>query len=68
MIPVALGQGEGADFRAPLGRAIIGGVVTSTVLTLLVIPTFYDILAGMRDRLGRLFGRGTRAPQKAHAA
>ncbi|ODS52177.1 MAG: acriflavin resistance protein [Acidobacteria bacterium SCN 69-37] len=60
MIPVALGHGEGADFRAPLGRAVIGGVITSTVLTLLVIPTFYDILAGMRDRLGRMFG-GKRA-------
>jgi HAE1 family hydrophobic/amphiphilic exporter-1 len=57
MIPVALGRGEGADFRAPLGRAIIGGVITSTLLTLLVIPTFYDILAGMRDRMRRLFGR-----------
>ena len=57
MIPVALGRGEGADFRAPLGRAIIGGVITSTLLTLLVIPTFYDILAGMRDRVRRLFGR-----------
>ncbi|MCC7044155.1 MAG: efflux RND transporter permease subunit, partial [Acidobacteria bacterium] len=57
MIPVALGQGEGADFRAPLGRAIIGGVITSTVLTLLVIPTFYDILSGMRDRFRRLIGR-----------
>src|SRR6185295_18402546 len=45
MVPVALGHGEGADFRAPLGRAIIGGVITSTLLTLLVIPTFYDILA-----------------------
>src|SRR3974390_2471864 len=31
MIPVARGRGEGADFRAPLGRAIIGGVITSTV-------------------------------------
>ena len=58
MVPVALGVGEGADFRAPLGRAIIGGVITSTLLTLLVIPTFYDILAGMRDRTKRLFGRG----------
>ena len=58
MIPVALGIGEGADFRAPLGRAVIGGVITSTLLTLLVIPTFYDILAGMRDRAKRLFGRG----------
>jgi HAE1 family hydrophobic/amphiphilic exporter-1 len=57
MIPVALGHGEGADFRAPLGRAIIGGVITSTLLTLLVIPTFYDILSGWRERLGRLFGR-----------
>jgi hydrophobic/amphiphilic exporter-1 (mainly G- bacteria), HAE1 family len=57
MIPVALGEGEGADFRAPLGRAIIGGVITSTVLTLLVIPTFYDVLSGARDRVRRLFGR-----------
>ena len=39
MIPVALGRGEGAQFRAPLGVAVIGGVITSTLLTLLVIPT-----------------------------
>ena len=64
MIPVALGSGEGADFRAPLGRAIIGGVITSTLLTLLVIPTFYDILSGMRDRTRRLFGRDRK---KSHA-
>lgn len=49
MIPVALGLGEGADFRAPLGRAVIGGVITSTLLTLLVIPTFYEILDGWRE-------------------
>jgi HAE1 family hydrophobic/amphiphilic exporter-1 len=66
MIPVALGHGEGADFRAPLGRAIIGGVITSTLLTLLVIPTFYDILAGWRDGLGRLFGRGRKKEPHAH--
>jgi HAE1 family hydrophobic/amphiphilic exporter-1 len=69
MIPVALGRGEGADFRAPLGRAIIGGVITSTFLTLLVIPTFYDILAGMRDRVRRLFGRERarrRHPEREH--
>jgi hydrophobic/amphiphilic exporter-1 (mainly G- bacteria), HAE1 family len=68
MIPVALGEGEGADFRAPLGRAIIGGVVTSTLLTLLVIPTFYDILAGGRDRMRRLFGRDTGKKPSAHAS
>src|SRR6476469_7335835 len=44
MIPVALGRGEGADFRAPLGRAVIGGVIASTVLSLLVITTVYEIL------------------------
>jgi HAE1 family hydrophobic/amphiphilic exporter-1 len=57
MVPVALGIGEGADFRAPLGRAVIGGVITSTFLTLLVIPTFYDVLSGMRNRAGRLVRR-----------
>ena len=55
MIPVALGRGEGADFRAPLGRAIIGGVITSTFLTLLVIPTIYLILDDWRLKITGLF-------------
>jgi len=58
MIPVALGGGEGADFRAPLGIAVIGGVIASTILTLLVIPTFYDVLASTRDRLRTWRRRG----------
>jgi hydrophobic/amphiphilic exporter-1 (mainly G- bacteria), HAE1 family len=57
MIPVALGLGEGADFRAPLGRAVIGGVITSTLLTLIVIPTFYEILDDWREKLMHSFGR-----------
>lgn len=56
MIPVALGTGEGADFRAPLGRAVIGGVITSTLLTLLVIPTLYDTMSGCRDWAKRKVG------------
>src|SRR3954453_17913144 len=56
MIPVALGIGEGADFRAPLGRAVIGGVITSTLLTLVVIPTFYEILDEWREWVFRKFG------------
>lgn len=60
MTPVALGFGEGGDFRAPLGRAVIGGVVTSTLLTLLVIPTIYEILDDIRGwvlmRVGQLAG------------
>ena len=61
MLPVALGMGEGADFRAPLGRAVIGGVLTSTVLTLLVIPVAYEILSDWRDAaLARFRGATTR--------
>ncbi len=67
MIPVALGRGEGADFRAPLGRAVIGGVITSTFLTLLVIPTVYEILIQWRGGLGRVFGRWLGQPAKAPA-
>jgi HAE1 family hydrophobic/amphiphilic exporter-1 len=57
MIPVALGIGEGADFRAPLGRAVIGGVIASTVLTLLVIPTVYEIFDEWREWLLAKFRR-----------
>ncbi|HUQ97920.1 MAG TPA: efflux RND transporter permease subunit [Gemmatimonadaceae bacterium] len=56
MIPVALGIGEGAEFRAPLGRAVIGGVITSTLLTLVVIPTFYEILDEWREWVLTRFG------------
>jgi HAE1 family hydrophobic/amphiphilic exporter-1 len=56
MIPVALGRGEGAQFRAPLGMAIIGGVLTSTLLTLLVIPTFYEVMDEWRHKLAGRFG------------
>ena len=65
MIPVALGGGEGGDFRAPLGIAVIGGVVTSTLLTLLVIPTVYEILADTRDWLARKVSRGLKPPRYA---
>jgi hydrophobic/amphiphilic exporter-1 (mainly G- bacteria), HAE1 family len=57
MIPVALGRGEGGQFRAPLGVAVIGGVLTSTMLTLIVIPTVYEIMDDMREKVAHLFGR-----------
>jgi HAE1 family hydrophobic/amphiphilic exporter-1 len=56
MVPVALCHGEGAQFRSPLGVAIIGGVLTSTMLTLLVIPTFYEVMDESRRWLARRFG------------
>jgi HAE1 family hydrophobic/amphiphilic exporter-1 len=44
MIPVALAMGEGGGFRAPMARAVIGGLITSTMLTLVVVPVAYTYL------------------------
>ncbi len=51
VLPVALGLGEGGEFYRPLAIAIIGGTITSTILTLLVVPSFYDSIEIARDRM-----------------
>jgi multidrug efflux pump subunit AcrB len=50
MLPLALGIGEGGETQAPMGRAIIGGVITSTLLTLVVVPVLYSYLDGWAER------------------
>jgi HAE1 family hydrophobic/amphiphilic exporter-1 len=50
MLPVAIGLGEGGEFYRPMAVAIIGGTITSTLLTLLVVPTFYDSIEIAKDR------------------
>ena len=45
-MPLALGLGEGGDQTAPLGRAVVGGLVFATLATLLVLPAFFALLAG----------------------
>lgn len=57
MLPVAIGVGEGSGFYRPLGIAVIGGTITSTILTLLVVPTFYDSLETMKRRIKARFKR-----------
>ena len=57
MLPVAIGLGEGSEFYRPMAVAIIGGTITSTLLTLLVIPTFYDSIEIARDRMVAKFQR-----------
>jgi cobalt-zinc-cadmium resistance protein CzcA len=52
-VPMAFNTGIGSEVQRPLATVVIGGVITSTLLTLLVIPTFYDILASLRGWLGR---------------
>ena len=51
MLPVAIGLGEGGEFYRPMAVAIIGGTITSTILTLLVVPTVYDCIEITRDQL-----------------
>lgn len=48
MLPLALALNEGGEIQAPMGRAIIGGVITSTLLTLVVVPVLYSYLARER--------------------
>ncbi len=57
MLPVAIGMGEGGEFYQPMAIAIIGGTITSTILTLLMIPTFYDSIEISHDRLVAKFQR-----------
>src|SRR5258708_2218025 len=51
MLPLALGLGEGAEQQPPMGPAIIGGVITSTLLTLVVVPVIYTYLDALDRRL-----------------
>ena len=61
MMPVAIGLGEGGEFYRPLAIAIIGGTITSTILTLLVVPTFYDSIEIAHDRMfAKMRGRAER--------
>ena len=50
MLPIALAVGEGAEARAPMGIAVIGGLLTSLVLTLVVVPSAYDIFDDWQEK------------------
>lgn len=57
MLPTALNEGPGSEFRAPMAIGIIGGVISSTLLTLLVVPVFYLFMEGMRERVADFWVR-----------
>ncbi len=50
MIPVAFALGEGSEMRSPMGQAVIGGLITSTLLTLFIVPVVYSILDDLAQR------------------
>ena len=57
MLPSALGVGEGGAFRAPMATAVIGGIIVSTVLSLIVVPSFYLIMDDLSRLVSRIFAR-----------
>ncbi len=57
MLPSALGVGEGGSFRAPMATAVIGGIIVSTVLSLVVVPSFYLIMDDLSKVLAWVFSR-----------
>lgn len=61
LLPAALGLGAGADTNGPLSAAVIGGMVTSTALTLIVVPVVYLLVERMKERRGYHLAHGMEA-------
>ena len=53
MLPLAFAIGAGSEMRAPMARAVIGGLITSTLLTLIAVPVVYSLLDDMVRKLKR---------------
>ncbi|HEX7615129.1 MAG TPA: efflux RND transporter permease subunit [Thermoanaerobaculia bacterium] len=66
MLPLALGLGQGAEMRSPMGRAVIGGLITSTVLTLLIVPVVYTLFDDFAAWLHRRWAKANAREQDAH--
>jgi HAE1 family hydrophobic/amphiphilic exporter-1 len=67
LLPMALSNATGAEFRAPMAMIVIGGLATSTALTLMVVPVFYALIDGMSARLRNLAARAIAALKRARA-
>ncbi|MCG5237064.1 efflux RND transporter permease subunit [Xanthobacter oligotrophicus] len=57
MVPSAMALGEGGAFRAPMAIAVIGGLITSTLLSLVFVPAVFSVMDDLSHILGRIFGR-----------
>ncbi|MHB1162616.1 MAG: efflux RND transporter permease subunit, partial [Chloroflexota bacterium] len=65
MIPVALKIGEGAETRSPMGIVVIGGLLTSTLLTLVVVPAGYTVMDDFQQWVAARFGRNASSAETA---
>jgi HAE1 family hydrophobic/amphiphilic exporter-1 len=68
MLPIAIGMGEGGGFRAPMARAVIGGLITSTLLTLVVVPVAYTYFDDFGGWISSKLRRKKKAAAPAHDA
>lgn len=71
MIPMALGQGQGGEMRSPMAVVSIGGMFTSTVMTMYIVPVLYSLIEGAREWIARrraVAAEPAVAPQDAVAA
>jgi len=68
LLPLALSNATGAEFRAPMAVIVIGGLVTSTLLTLVVVPVFYTLVDGATESLLRLGARAAALARRRRAA
>lgn len=66
MLPMAMGISDGAETQAPMGRAVIGGIITSTLLTLLVVPIAYTYLDNLGKKAKAYFAHREPAREPAH--
>lgn len=67
MLPILLGQGAGAEVRSPLAAVVIGGNITSTLLTLILVPVIYNVFDNLGNALAALFSRVTGKTKKITA-
>ena len=63
LVPMALGIGEGAELQAPLARVVIGGLMTSTVITLVFVPAMYTLF---EEGWSGIFKKGVAPAEAAH--
>ncbi|MDK2821290.1 MAG: hydrophobic/amphiphilic exporter (mainly bacteria), family [Clostridia bacterium] len=68
MLPLAIGMGEGTEMDAGLATAVVGGLIVSTVLTLILVPVLYTILEDLGPRIGRVLRFGKRSRQTVNSS
>jgi HAE1 family hydrophobic/amphiphilic exporter-1 len=67
MLPIALGVGADAEFRAPMAIAVIGGLLSSTALSLIYVPAVFTVMDDLEKSLAKTFGAFISSPAQVRA-